>query len=89
MLNRRRFVGLAAATLAAPPILSSRAAGVEWPLKPVRIVVPFSPGGSTDITARLVGNRLQEVWGQSVVVENKPGAGGNIAADMEIGRAHV
>ena len=82
MLNRRRFVGLASAALAAPPLFRSRAQSADWPRKPVRVVVPFTPGGSTDITARLVGNRLQEVWGQSVVVENKPGAGGNIAADM-------
>jgi len=82
MLNRRRFVGLTAAAIAAPPILAGRAAGAEWPQRSVRIVVPFPPGGSTDITARLVGNRLQEVWGQSVVIENKPGAGGNIASDM-------
>jgi len=82
MLNRRRFVAIAAATVAAPSILSSRASGADWPVKPVRVVVPFAPGGSTDITARLISNRLQEVWGQSVVVENKGGAGGNIAADM-------
>ena len=80
MLNRRHFVGLAA--IAAPSLLLSRARAADWPAKPVKIVVPFTPGGSTDITARLVGNRLQEVWGQTVVVENKPGAGGNIAADM-------
>jgi tripartite-type tricarboxylate transporter receptor subunit TctC len=68
--------------MAAPSILFSRAAAADWPVKSVRIVVPFTPGGSTDTTARLVGNRLQEVWGQSVVIENKAGAGGNIAADM-------
>jgi tripartite-type tricarboxylate transporter receptor subunit TctC len=82
MLSRRRFVALASAALTAPSLVSSRAWSADWPRKPVRVVVPFTPGGSTDITARLVGNRLQEVWGQSVVVENKPGAGGNIAADM-------
>jgi tripartite-type tricarboxylate transporter receptor subunit TctC len=82
MLNRRRFVGVAAAAVAAPSVVMSRALGADWPARPVRVVVPFTPGGSTDITARLVSNRLQEVWGQSVVVENKPGAGGNIAADM-------
>src|SRR3954468_24834491 len=82
MLNRRRFVGLTAAAIAAPSIIASRAAAADWPLKPVRVVGPFTPGGLADITARLIGNRLQEVWGQSVVVENKPGAGGNIAADM-------
>jgi len=82
MLDRRRFLS-AAAALAAPAILSSRAsAAADYPTKPVRIVVPFTPGGSTDITARLIGNRLQEIWGQSVVIENKGGAGGNIAADM-------
>jgi tripartite-type tricarboxylate transporter receptor subunit TctC len=82
MLNRRRFISLAATAMAAPSILPSRALGANWPVKSVRVVVPFAPGGSTDITARLVSNRLQEVWGQSVVIENKPGAGGNIASDM-------
>jgi tripartite-type tricarboxylate transporter receptor subunit TctC len=82
MLNRRRFVGLTTVAIAAPSILASRALSANWPLRMVRIVVPFPPGGSTDITARLVGNRLQEVWGQTVVIENKPGAGGNIASEM-------
>jgi tripartite-type tricarboxylate transporter receptor subunit TctC len=82
MLHRRHFVGLTAAAAATPSIVLSHAWGADWPVKPVRVVVPFTPGGSTDITARLVSNRLQDVWGQSVVVENRPGAGGNIAADM-------
>jgi tripartite-type tricarboxylate transporter receptor subunit TctC len=81
-LTRRSLLGAAAATLAAPAVLSQRAFGQSWPSRNVRIVVPFAPAGSTDITARLLANRLQEVWGQPVVVENKPGAGGNIAADL-------
>jgi tripartite-type tricarboxylate transporter receptor subunit TctC len=81
MLNRRHVIGLTAASLAAPHILTSHAFGATWPAKPVRIIVPFPAGGATDVTARLLGNRLQEVWGQPVVIENKPGAGGNIGAD--------
>ncbi|ETR77151.1 MFS transporter [Afipia sp. P52-10] len=81
MLNRRHVIGLTAASLAAPSVLVSHAFGAAWPSKPVRVIVPFPPGGATDVTARLVGNRLQEVWGQGVVIENKPGAGGNIGAE--------
>ncbi len=81
MINRRRFISLTAASLAAPSIVSSSAFSATFPDRPVRIIVPFPPGGSTDVTARIVGARLQEVWGQTVVIENKGGAGGNIAAD--------
>ena len=81
MHSRRHFLRLVAA-VAAPALLARRTRGATWPTKPVRIVVPFTPGGSTDITARLVGKKLEEIWGQSVVIENRGGAGGNIAADL-------
>jgi tripartite-type tricarboxylate transporter receptor subunit TctC len=54
----------------------------NYPTRPVKLVVPFPPGGSLDITGRLIAQRLSEMWGQAVVVENKPGAGGNIGADF-------
>jgi tripartite-type tricarboxylate transporter receptor subunit TctC len=69
---------IAAAALVSPQVASAQA----YPTKPVRMVVPFPPGGSLDIAGRLIAQKLSEAWGQSVVVENKPGAGGNIGADL-------
>lgn len=54
----------------------------RWPGKPVRIVVPFAAGGSTDVVARMIGQKLSLLWGQPVVIENRAGAGGNLGADM-------
>ena len=56
------------------------ASGQEWPAKAVRIIVPFPPGGSADLLPRIVGEKLAQQWGQPVVIENRPGAGGNIGA---------
>src|SRR5687768_17935187 len=60
--------------------LVSTAAAQSWPQKPVRFIVPFPPGGATDISARLLGEKLSKAWGQTVVIENRGGAGGGVGA---------
>jgi len=83
-ITRRRFtVGVAAATGAAMlPLAGGALAQDAWPSKPVRFVVPFPPGGTTDILGRIVAAELNKAWGAQTVVENRGGAGGNIGADL-------
>jgi len=61
-------------------LLGSGAFAQSWPQKPVRFIVPFPPGGATDISARLLGEKLTQIWGQTVVIENRGGAGGGVGA---------
>src|SRR2546426_1441049 len=66
--------------IAAAVLLGSGAFAQSWPQKPVRFIVPFPPGGATDISARLLGEKLTQIWGQTVVIENRGGAGGGVGA---------
>jgi len=78
-MQRRRFIALSGAALAAPAFV--RAARAQtYPTRFVRLVVPFPPGGAVDGAARIIAARLSEMWGQQMVIENRPGAGGNVAA---------
>src|SRR4051812_1319861 len=75
-MNRKCLAAIALA------VFSSIAAAQEFPLKPIRMFVGFVPGGSTDILARLVSEQMAKTWGQQVVVENRGGAAGMLAADI-------
>ncbi len=78
-INRRRFNG--ALIAGAATLLVPRADAQAWPAKPIRVIVPYTPGGFTDITARLVTQKLQERLGQPVVIDNKPGANSIVGVD--------
>ena len=73
-------LGMGALLAAAVQAQSGPAPAPGWPQRAVRFIVPFPPGGATDISARMVGQKLGEIWGQSVVIENRGGAGGGIGA---------
>ena len=79
----RKVLVVAAAALAA-----AAADAQTYPARPVRIIVPFAPGGATDVLARLFGQRLLEWYGQAGAVDNRPGAGGNIGAELVKPLAH-
>jgi tripartite-type tricarboxylate transporter receptor subunit TctC len=78
-IDRRRFNG--ALVAGAATLLAPRVGAQAWPAKPIKVIVPYTPGGFTDITARLVTQKLQERLGQPVVIDNKPGANSIVGVD--------
>jgi len=79
MLTRRRLIALSAAQAVSPSLLAGTArAQTNFPIRPVHVIVPVAAGGPTDVVARMLGEKLSQMWGQQIVVENKSGAGTNI-----------
>jgi tripartite-type tricarboxylate transporter receptor subunit TctC len=81
-ITRRSLIAGGAAAFTAMPFLTCPVKAAGWPEHPVKFIVPFAAGGTTDILGRLVAQKLSEEYGQQFIIENKPGAGGNIAADF-------
>jgi len=78
-LNKFKYlVSFAALVLAAQPVLAQQ----NWPVRPVRIIVPYAAGGNTDFTARTMAVKLSEMWGQQIIVDNRPGGATNIGSEI-------
>jgi tripartite-type tricarboxylate transporter receptor subunit TctC len=84
MKNINKIKYLAASILLAAAMPAAAQNTAKFPNKPVRIIVAFPPGSSTDIVARVVGERLTELWGQNVIIDNRPGASGNIGTQVAL-----
>ena len=80
---RRQFLHLAAGAALLPPV-SRSAHAQSYPARPIRLIIGYTPGGSADMTARLMGQWLSERLGQSFVIENRPGGGTNIATEAAL-----
>ena len=76
---RKRFAQVVAICFA---LAAAGAVGQSYPTKPVRIIVPFPPVGAADLLTRTLGQKLTEAWGQTIIVDNRPGVGGNFGVEM-------
>ena len=82
MATQKLRAAVSATLLGFAAIFAIAAGAADYPTRPIRYVVAFAPGGINDIMARIVGQKLNEAWGQPVIVDNRPGAGGNLAAEL-------
>jgi tripartite-type tricarboxylate transporter receptor subunit TctC len=83
-MNKRARIFMAALCCAGVTLASSAHAQPKYPTKPIRLMSPFAPGGGSDILARLIGPQLTEKWGQSIIVDNRPGGGGTLGAALAV-----
>ena len=83
MSTMRAFLKFAATLFASFAVLYiGPARSQSYPFKPIHVVVPFTAGGGNDLLARTIGEKLNAAWGQPIIVDNRPGAGGNIGAEL-------